>query len=103
MRSSAIRRTSPPADPHLAQGDLRFEPRAALSPGSDGLAALRVIVAGARARLAAGGVLAVEHGHDQSDLVQRLFEAAGLDRVTVRRDLAGIPRVVRGFAPVAPA
>jgi release factor glutamine methyltransferase len=88
-------------DPHLGEGDLRFEPRAALSPGGDGLGALRAIVAGAPERLAAGGALAVEHGHDQSAAVQRLFEAAGLAAIVARRDLAGIPRVVRGERPRA--
>jgi len=88
-------------DPHLSEGDLRFEPRIALSPGGDGLGALRAIVAGAPARLAADGVLAVEHGYDQSAAVERLFEAAGFASVGVRRDLAGIPRVVRGERPAA--
>lgn len=83
-------------DPHLAEGDLRHEPRAALSPGGDGLAALRNIIGGAPARLADGAVLAVEHGFDQSEATQRLFVDAGLTALAVRRDLAGIPRVVRG-------
>jgi release factor glutamine methyltransferase len=83
-------------DPHLQEGDVRFEPRGALVAGSDGLSALRTIVAGAPARLVPGGVLAVEHGHDQSARVVRLFEAAGFAAVTARRDLAGIPRVVAG-------
>jgi len=88
-------------DPHLGEGDLRFEPRIALSPGGDGLGALRAIVAGAPARLVAGGVLAVEHGYDQSAAVARLFEAAGFAGVAVHRDLAGIPRVVLGERPLA--
>jgi release factor glutamine methyltransferase len=86
-------------DPHLADGDLRFEPAGALSPGGDGLGALRTIVAGARKRLVAGGTLAVEHGHDQSEAVQALFAAAGFGGVVAARDLAGIPRVVAGRAP----
>ncbi len=86
-------------DPHLADGDLRFEPAGALSPGGDGLGALRIIVGGARERLVPGGTLAVEHGHDQSEAVQALFAAAGFGGVVVARDLAGIPRVVAGRAP----
>ncbi len=89
------------ADPHLQEGDVRFEPRVALSPGGDGLTALRAIVAGARARLVAGGHLVVEHGYDQSAAVQALFRDAGFDRITVRNDLAGIARVVSGVLPVA--
>ena len=86
-------------DPHLATGDLRFEPAGALCPGGDGLCALRIIVGGARERLVPGGTLAVEHGHDQSDAVQALFADAGFDGIVLARDLAGIPRVVAGRAP----
>ena len=88
-------------DPHLREGDLRFEPRGALSPGGDGLTALRMIVAGARDHLAAGGYLVVEHGYDQSAAVQALFRDAGFGRVTARNDLAGIARVVGGTLPAA--
>jgi release factor glutamine methyltransferase len=86
-------------DPHLAEGDLRHEPAHALSPGGDGLDALRTIVEGAPAWLVPGGWLAVEHGHDQSDAVRALFEDAGFEAIAVRRDLAGIPRVVAGRRP----
>jgi release factor glutamine methyltransferase len=86
-------------DPHLVEGDLPHEPAVALSPGGDGLDALRVIVAGARSRIADGGWLGVEHGRDQSDAVRDLFGAAGFAAVEARRDLAGIPRVVLGRKP----
>jgi release factor glutamine methyltransferase len=88
-------------DPHLAEGDLRYEPPAALSPGGDGLDALRIIVAGAPARLAPGGTLVVEHGYDQGEAVQALFGAAGLIDVVAIRDLAGTPRAVAGRTPGA--
>jgi release factor glutamine methyltransferase len=92
--------TNPPyvaiGDPHLGQGDLRFEPSAALLAGPDGLAALRTIVAGARARLAASGWLVVEHGYDQAAAVRALFNAAGFEALASLRDLAGIPRVAAG-------
>jgi release factor glutamine methyltransferase len=83
-------------DPHLGEGDLRHEPPRALAAGADGLDALRAIVAGARARLSAGGTLAVEHGYDQSAAVQDLFAGAGFEAIAAWRDLAGIPRVVAG-------
>jgi len=86
-------------DPHLGEGDLRHEPSVALSPGGDGLDALRIIVAGARSRLADGGWLGVEHGYDQSQAVRDLFASAGLAAIEARRDLAGIPRVVLGRHP----
>ena len=84
------------SDPHLREGDLRHEPASALASGLDGLAALRAIVAGARAHLNDGGHLLVEHGYDQGEAVRDLFATAGFTEITTRRDLAGIPRVVGG-------
>jgi len=88
-------------DPHLLEGDVRFEPAGALSPGGDGLAAIRTIVGGACERLAPGGTLVVEHGYDQPERVRELFAAAGLAQIVSVCDLAGIPRVVAGIAPRA--
>ncbi len=89
-------------DPHLRDGDLRFEPRGALASGVTGLSALATIVAGARDRLVPGGFLAVEHGFDQGDAVRGLFEASGFVAVEASRDLAGIWRVVVGQAAATP-
>ena len=89
-------------DPHLQEGDLRFEPVAALSPGVDGHAALRIIVDGAREHLVPGGWLVVEHGYDQSEAIQKMFRAAGFSGVVALRDLAGIPRVVAGDCELPP-
>ena len=86
-------------DPHLDQGDLRFEPRAALVSGSDGLDALRAIVAGAPAYLAAGAYLALEHGYDQAGAVRALLRESGLQAVASARDLSGIERVSYARAP----
>ena len=86
-------------DRHLDEGDLRFEPVGALSPGGDGLDALRTIIAGAPGRLVPGGTLVVEHGYDQSEAVRELFAAAGFVRIVAARDIAGTPRVVAGETP----
>jgi release factor glutamine methyltransferase len=83
-------------DPHLGQGDLRYEPPLALSSGGDGLDAVRAIVAAAPAYLAPGGALALEHGHDQAQAVHRLLRDAGFEAVASARDLAGIQRVSYG-------
>ncbi|MCX5545291.1 peptide chain release factor N(5)-glutamine methyltransferase [Paraburkholderia sp. CNPSo 3076] len=87
-------------DPHLEQGDLRFEPRGALTDEADGLTALRAIVAGALARLAPGGVLWMEHGYDQAATVRALLEHAGFKDVRSERDLAGIERISGGRLPL---
>lgn len=86
----------PAADPHLCDGDLRFEPRVALTPGDDGLAAIRVIIAGARSHSSRGGWFLTEHGYDQADAVQAMLTKQGLSEVQTRRDLSGIPRVTFG-------
>jgi len=85
------------ADAHLEQGDLRFEPRAALTDGSaDGLDSIRAIVGAAPAHLAPGGWLLLEHGYDQAGAVAALLDAGGfVERVAIP-DLAGIPRVAGG-------
>jgi len=83
-------------DRHLGEGDLRFEPRGALTPEGDGLDALRIIVAGAPRHLIVGGLLAVEHGYDQAAACRSLFVAAGYVDVATQRDLAGIERVTSG-------
>jgi release factor glutamine methyltransferase len=83
-------------DPCLEEGDLRFEPRAALVAGADGLSCIRVIVSRARAHLEAGGGLLFEHGHDQAEECRALLARAGYREVSSRRDLAGIERVSGG-------
>lgn len=86
----------PDADPHLAQGDLRFEPRSALASGPDGLDAIRLIVAQAPTYLLPGGWLLLEHGNDQGEAVRRLFQAQGFAQVATARDLERRERVTRG-------
>lgn len=88
-------------DPHLGRGDLRFEPRQALSSGADGLDAIRVIVAGAADRLAPGGWLMLEHGCDQGARVSALLARHGFEPVLTLRDLAGLERVSLGRRPAA--
>jgi release factor glutamine methyltransferase len=87
----------PQADPHLAA--LRHEPLSALASGPDGLQDIRAIVAQATARLAPGGWLLLEHGHDQAPAVCALLVAAGYQAVGSRPDLAGIARCSGGQWP----
>ena len=94
--------------PYIRDGDaalagLRHEPRTALTPGGDGLAALREIVAGAPAHLAPGGWLLLEHGFDQAAEVRALLGEAGLEAVETRPDLAGHPRATGGRRPAVAA
>jgi len=83
-------------DPHLTQGDLRFEPQSALTDNASGLSCLEIIIAGADQYLKPSGLIAVEHGFDQSDAVVGLMKAAGLIDVQVHLDLAGHFRAASG-------
>lgn len=89
-------------DPHLAQGDLRFEPLNALTDHADGLSDLRTIVAGAGRHLAAGGWLMMEHGYDQAEAVRALLTDQGFTQVQSWKDLAGIERVSGGRRSSSP-
>jgi release factor glutamine methyltransferase len=84
------------ADPHLGLGDLRFEPRRALTPGAAGDEDIRRIVDGAPARLAAAGWLAIEHGLEQGALCRHLLLARGFAGVRTHGDLEGRERVTCG-------
>jgi release factor glutamine methyltransferase len=83
-------------DPHLQQGDLRFEPATALASGRDGLADIRIIVADAPGYLHEGGWLLFEHGYEQADVCRDLLLDAGFGEVISRADIAGLPRVAGG-------
>jgi len=83
-------------DPHLAQGDVRFEPSTALASGLDGLDDIRAIIGGAAVHLAPGGWLLFEHGYDQAEACRALLGQAGFCEVASADDLAGIARVTLG-------
>ncbi|NWA05236.1 peptide chain release factor N(5)-glutamine methyltransferase [Pseudomonas gingeri] len=84
------------ADPHLAQGDVRFEPASALVAGADGLDDLRLIIAQAPTYMEHDGWLMLEHGYDQADAVRELLSAQGFSEVHSRTDLGGHQRISLG-------
>lgn len=86
-------------DPHLAEGDVRFEPASALASGPAGLDDIVRIVAAAPAFLEPGGWLLLEHGYDQAPAVCQLLLAGGFVEVASARDLAGIERITLGRRP----
>lgn len=83
-------------DPHLAQGDVRFEPLTALVAGNEGLADLEHIVTSSRQHLLPGGWLLVEHGWTQGEAVRSLFSRAGYCSVETCRDYGGNERLTLG-------
>ncbi len=84
------------SDPHLASGDLRFEPRQALASGADGLDDIRQIIAGAPSHLVEGGWLLLEHGCTQAAAVTALLQQHGFTAIRTLKDLAGLDRVSMG-------
>ncbi|ROL94991.1 protein-(glutamine-N5) methyltransferase, release factor-specific [Pseudomonas chlororaphis] len=86
-------------DPHLAAGDVRFEPESALVAGKDGLDDLRLIIAQAPEHLEAGGWLMLEHGYDQAPAVRDLLLSQGFVEVHSRVDLGGHERISLGRLP----
>jgi release factor glutamine methyltransferase len=86
------------ADAHLKQGDLRFEPPMALTPGASGLEAIERIATGAQGYLRDGGWLMIEHGHDQAQAVRQILERNGFRGIAAVPDLAGIARICLGRA-----
>lgn len=83
-------------DPHLGQGDLRFEPSSALVSGCDGLNDIRRIIEGARAHLEPDGWLLFEHGWHQGEAVRKLLDTAGYIKVFTAQDLELRDRVSGG-------
>ena len=83
-------------DPVLVDDGLRHEPRAALTPGGDGFAALATLINGAPGHLRPGGWLALEHGTTQGERLRSMLVARGFTHVTSHRDLAGHERVTEG-------
>lgn len=83
-------------DAHLDQGDLRFEPRSALTDQGNGLSCIKAIISGAMEYLNPNGLIAIEHGFDQSDAVVTLLKIEGFRDVQARLDLAGHYRVASG-------
>ncbi|AOT43410.1 TPA: peptide chain release factor N(5)-glutamine methyltransferase [Enterobacter ludwigii] len=83
-------------DPHLTQGDVRFEPLTALVAANEGLADIVHIVTTSRQHLHPGGWLLVEHGWTQGDAVRDVFIAAGYRAVETCRDYGGNDRLTLG-------
>ncbi len=84
-------------DPHLTQGDLRFEPNRALVAGVEGMDDLQIIIQQAKNYLNTDGQLFLEHGYDQEQSVAKALMLADFKEVQCFRDLAGVPRVSAGI------
>ena len=88
-----------PQDPHLQQGDVRFEPVSALLADNHGLADIQHIAEHSCQHLAANGWLLIEHGYDQGPAVREIFTRAGFVQVRTEQDYGGNDRVTLGCLP----
>lgn len=86
----------PDQDPHLLQGDLRFEPIAALASGTDGLSDIRLIIVQAPQYCLPDAWLMIEHGFDQGEAIRTLFSEAGFINIETVQDLEQRDRVTIG-------
>ncbi len=87
----------PENDPHLEQGDVRFEPRRALRSGNDGLDDIRLLVAQAPQYLKNNGLLLLEHGYDQQQQVRDIFTKNHYQQIQQSRDTLNQPRITYGY------
>jgi len=85
-----------PEDPHLQEGDVRFEPLSALIADKKGMADIESIAEQARDYLAADGWLLFEHGYDQGEAARDVLQALGYENVTTIQDLGARDRVTMG-------
>ena len=83
-------------DPHLAQGDVRFEPLTALVAGDHGLADIVHIIEQSKHMLTPGGYLLLEHGWQQGQAVRDAFTRSGYQAVETCRDYGGNERITLG-------
>jgi release factor glutamine methyltransferase len=88
-------------DPHLMQGDVRFEPASALVSGVDGLDDLREVINSSVKYLETFGWLLVEHGYRQGNAVRELFKAAGFITIETMTDFNQLERITMGCLPKA--
>ena len=86
-------------DPHLSQGDVRFEPQSALSSGETGMDDIEHICSQAKDHLLKNGCLVVEHGYNQKQQVSDCFNSNGFKEIEQRQDLSGHTRMTAGKNP----
>lgn len=83
-------------DPHLLEGDVRFEPRSALISGETGMDDIEHLCLHAKNHLADNGWLIIEHGYNQKQLVAECFSENGYTQIEQKKDLSGHTRMTAG-------
>jgi release factor glutamine methyltransferase len=80
-------------DAHLSHGDLRFEPKLALTDGFDGLNAYRLILKSLSRYLNSGAIVVFEHGFEQAVAIQCLLQDHDFIGVLTKKDFSGSNRI----------
>lgn len=83
-------------DPHLSQGDVRFEPSSALVAANDGLQDYIDILNCVKPYLKQSGYVFFEHGFEQASALHQLFTECGFSNINTVKDYAGNDRVTFG-------
>lgn len=83
-------------DPHLNQGDVRFEPDSALTAGKSGMDDIEILCTQAKNHLAKEGWLIVEHGYNQEKPVADCFTKSNFNSIIQKHDLSGHTRMTAG-------
>ena len=81
--------------PELMPEVREYEPMLALDGKEDGLFFYRTIISQAKEYLVEDGTILFEIGHDQGEAVATLLEQAGYENIVVKKDYAGLDRIVR--------
>jgi len=83
----------PKSDPHLSEGDARFDPITALASGEDGLDDIRLITRQSKEHLKSKGMLFIEHGYDQKEEILAIFQQNNFSNINQHHDIANNPRL----------
>ena len=84
-------------DPHLQRGDLRFEPKSALTDHSDGLTIPRKLCHSSTFLKEENGLLLIEHGYNQAQSIRAIMNESRLQNIATHQDLSGRDRVTLGW------
>lgn len=85
------------SDPHLSEGDVRFEPKSALTAKQEGLADISHILSASELYLAPNGGVLLEHGWRQAEAVQGIFGSEGFQDIQTLQDYSGNDRITLGW------
>ena len=93
--------------PYIATNDWKqldtsvrdYEPKTALDSGPNGMEKIKLLASQARKVLVPGGMLFLEFGFDQGELVRQCLDQLGYREIQIKHDLAGLDRMAIAMNP----